>query len=151
MSELQEILYLGKGVILTLLQFMWESLTQHKQLTFEDLKNEKVLSALIGRNVIEVKNADKTISKGAGGTGTVRFALQATLEDKSKLNLFVKIPTGSLFERVFLTLFRVYDNEFNFYANIRPQLPDVNTGGDNSSHSDSEPKYLWCPQVYHAQ
>lgn len=151
--KLQELVFFTKSVLSTLCGFLWEYFTCAKQLTMDDLLDAKLLSSLIKRTVIKVENKSDAISLGGGGTGTVRFGLIAHLDDGSKLHLFVKTPTGSLFERVFLTVFRVYDNEFNFYANIRSLLPDVSTdnGAQNRQLTPSPESYLWCPKVYHAR
>lgn len=140
---LHDLWYLGSGVLKTLAIIVLQDICGgQKQLTLTDLENPECLSKLISRKVSRVERKKEAISIGAGGTGTTRFGLAATLEDGSKLNLFVKTPTGSLFERVFLTLFRVYDNEFLFYAKIRGLLPDL---------LDSNKGNKWCPEVYHAK
>lgn len=150
--KLQEIGYLTKSVLSTLCGFLWEYVTCAKQLGMDDLLDAKLLSSLIKKTVLRVESKTDAISLGAGGTGTVRFGLIAYLEDGTKLHLFVKTPTGSLFERVFLTVFRVYDNEFNFYANIRPLLPDVRVDDGVENRIERGPeRYLWCPKVHHAR
>lgn len=152
--KLQELGFLTKAVLSTLCGFLWEYVTCANQLTMDDLLDAKLLSSIIKKRVIRVDSKSDAISLGAGGTGTVRFGLVAHLDDGTKLHLFVKTPTGSLFERVFLTVFRVYDNEFNFYANVRSLLPDVQVNNEvKSLHITtlSSERYLWCPKVHHAR
>ena len=61
---------------------------------------------------VDVAKAARSVSVvGAGGTGTSRSWLRVD----GALDLFVKLPSPTLVERVFLTVFGVYDNELNFY------------------------------------
>jgi hypothetical protein len=105
--------------------------------TETDLLDPVFVSELMGRRIIAVAPTNKSISLGGGGTGTTRMALTFTFEDGSNLRVFVKLPTTSMFERVFLTLFSVYSNELNFYSNILPLFP-----------KDSNNKCTWCPEVH---
>lgn len=149
MGQFGELWYLGSGVLQTLIRFLIEHITTEKQLKMTDLMDSVLLSSLIKKKVVRVeRNID--IAIGSGGTGTERFTITAYLSDGSKLHLFIKIPTESLFERVFLTLFRVYDNEINFYANIRPHLPDLSSTSIIHNKTDAE-NSLWCPDVHFAK
>lgn len=140
--KLQELWYLSSGIVGTLFAIFFDSIVGRKQLTIKDILDTKIISDLIDEEVINVEQKVEN-SFGAGGTGTSRFKLDAFLKSGQKLALFVKLPTESLFERVFLTLFQVYDNEFNFYAKVRSLLPDMQARVTD--------KFLWCPKVHHAK
>eukprot|EP01062_Namystynia_karyoxenos_P056971 TRINITY_DN47920_c0_g1_i1.p2 TRINITY_DN47920_c0_g1~~TRINITY_DN47920_c0_g1_i1.p2 ORF type:complete len:437 (+),score=138.09 TRINITY_DN47920_c0_g1_i1:175-1311(+) len=93
----------------------------------EDLTPAAV-SRLVGRQVTQVskrKDREKVMAGGdvtelgAGGTGTCRAWLTLCYADGEEANVFVKMPATTLMERLFLTVFRVYPNELNFYTNVR--------------------------------
>ena len=144
--KLRELYYLSSSLIATFALFCIEDFVpgfRKKQLTFRDLTNAKTLSSLINKDVVSVTSREEQISLGAGGTGTDRFAIVATLRNGAKINLFCKVPATAWFERVFLTIFQVYQNEINFYENVRSLLPDKK---ENSAEEDR-----WCPEVYYAK
>eukprot|EP00939_MAST-03C_sp_MAST-3C-sp1_P002691 g2691.t1 len=60
---------------------------------------------------------------GAGGAGTSRAFVRVEFSDGSAERYFVKLPAATLFERLFLTVFRVYNNELHFYESVRKYLP----------------------------
>lgn len=101
----------------------WLQSSKYHQYTIMDLHNPETLSVLISKHVVDVNGHtssrfDFTVDEsdlGAGGTGTERSSLVATLEDGTKLHLFVKFPARKFAERVFLTMFKVYQNEVTFY------------------------------------
>lgn len=103
----------------------------------KDMLDSVFMSELMGRKIVAIAPTNKSISLGGGGTGTTRLALTLTLDDGSSMRVFVKLPTASVFERVFLTLFSVYGNEINFYTNILPLFPKA-----------ADSKCNWCPHVH---
>lgn len=92
----------------------------------EDLSDSERLGKLLRREVVRVERhkAKSAAELGAGGTGTSRAWLTAYPRG---LKLFAKLPAASAFERIFLTVFGVYQNELDMYAfvkraNYRPGL-----------------------------
>lgn len=142
--KIEEIFFLASNVVrcilLTYLENFFAPLS--RQLLSNDFYDPQKLSELIGKNVVSVSDRKEKISLGAGGTGTTRFALVATLKDGSVEHLFCKVPSLSVFERVFLTVFRIYDNEILFYEKVRQLLPDMSSKFDGFS---------WCPKVHRAK
>jgi hypothetical protein len=109
-----------------------------RALKFEDVIEPAFLSMLLQKTVVRVRQREESIHVGAGGTGTSRYAISTELADGTLLHLFIKLPTSSLSERIFLTLFNCYDNELGFYTNLRNALPDK-----TSNYSGNK----WCPEV----
>lgn len=127
LSRFQEYTYISSGFshvfLVWLLDYLRLWRNGERQVTIEDLLKPEVLSKFIKRDVASVRIDDGSgVSRGAGGTGTSRAPLWVTLRDGEELHLFVKTPTTSLLECAFFTLFRVYENEVNFYANHFTQL-----------------------------
>ena len=61
---------------------------------------------------------------GAGGAGTSRCWIRIEFEDGSSEHLFIKLPATTMLERLFLTVFGVYENEIRFYKSVRDTLPN---------------------------
>jgi len=113
-SIFQDTLYISFGVAYILGSWLLSSLRH--QFRVDDLKNPNILSQYLGRKVLAVEdNENNTIGEGGGGTGTNRSFLVATTDNNEKLYLFVKTPSVSWLERLFLTLFKIYDNEITAY------------------------------------
>ena len=142
--KIEEIIFLASNVLrCVILTYIEDFLVpSSQQLLSKDFHNTKKLSELIGKNVVSVADREEKISLGGGGTGTTRFALVATMKDGSVEHLFCKVPSLSVFERIFLTVFKIYDNEILFYEKIRRLLPDMTSKCNGFS---------WCPQVYRAK
>lgn len=127
MPSLQEYNYISLGFSRVFFTWFLEYLriisNGEPQTTIEELLKPQILSTFIREDVISVQIDDTNgVSRGAGGTGTSRAPLLATLRNGQELHLFVKTPTKSLLECAFFTLFRVYENEVNFYAKYFNQL-----------------------------
>lgn len=110
----------------------------------EELLDPAVMSRCLGLPVKSVTiTAREAISMGAGGTGTSRTALTATLASDEVLHLFVKLPTSSIAERAFMTVFQVYDNELLFYGRyINDLLSRTRCAGS---------RWTTAPQVFHCK
>ena len=142
--KLEEIFFLITNVSKCLLLTYMEDLffPSSRQVLSADLHNPKKLSELIKKDVVSVVDREEKISLGAGGTGTTRFALTANLRDGTTEHLFCKVPSLSVFERLLLTVFKVYENEIRFYDRIRKLMPDL---------ADKSAQFPWCPKVHYAK
>jgi aminoglycoside phosphotransferase (APT) family kinase protein len=128
-----ESIYLSVKLYYNALQITLDDLLSLLGLKMYDLRarnitwfhSAKNLSSLTHQNITFVKTntthgnrlADPTLSDGLG-TGTCLAWLDASLSSGQSLKLFVKIPPKDFFNRLFLTTFGVYQNEFNFYENV---------------------------------
>jgi hypothetical protein len=143
MSGLAEGFYVGFGLLSTIFNILVSQylpfIERHPSL--EDIKNPKVLSKLLNKQVSSIQISQK-VSAGAGGNGTTRQALTAVLEDGSELHLFIKTPAGTLMERAFLTFFKIYESEVRFYRSLLPKLLAVH---------DPARKWLPYPNCYCAK
>lgn len=139
-NKWQEIAHLLFGFLKTSAWIFFENyLPWLKQPSLDQLYQPKLLSSYIKQEVESVEVNREELSAGAGGTGTARNAIIVTLKNSTKLHLFIKTPTASFAERVFLGIFKVYDNEMNFYDHVCQQMID--------------PTASWqiCPKIYHAR
>eukprot|EP00041_Stephanoeca_diplocostata_P009986 m.157751 g.157751 ORF g.157751 m.157751 type:complete len:427 (+) comp17975_c1_seq9:163-1443(+) len=130
-SKLEEVFFLARSVVLVAVRMLWDWMTcpKHWPTTIQHL-DVPVLSSLTGMNVTHVEHDARFLNRdvtevGAGGIGTSRAWLTLTVQNEngstSKEHVFVKLPTESVLERVFLTVFGVYHNELNFYNSIANQ------------------------------
>eukprot|EP01065_Artemidia_motanka_P006415 TRINITY_DN13157_c0_g2_i1.p1 TRINITY_DN13157_c0_g2~~TRINITY_DN13157_c0_g2_i1.p1 ORF type:complete len:411 (+),score=93.43 TRINITY_DN13157_c0_g2_i1:85-1317(+) len=95
----------------------------------EDL-SPALLSSFMGKDVVKVhRRSDRekhmtgdVTDLGAGGTGTCRAWLEVEYRGGGSDHVFVKMPATTLSERLFLTVFNVYQNELNFYMSVRGRL-----------------------------
>lgn len=134
-------LYLVSGFMYYLCGIAIDSLPfTEPQITCTDLLSPQVLSKLTHLDIEEVSlNHEDKISKGAGGTGTCRQSIIAKLKNGQTLYLFIKTPTTSILERAFMTLFKVYENELNFYSSLHKEF------------SQLDKDWMFCPEVYYVK
>jgi hypothetical protein len=123
---IKESIYLlyGFGTILVDLSIDSINPFSSKQPSLNDLNDPTLLSSLLNcGNILSIEdgetNGNDKLEAGGGGNGTCRKSLIVKLENGKILYCFVKVPTTSLVERVFLTLFKVYNNELHFYKELR--------------------------------
>jgi hypothetical protein len=119
---IQDSLYLASGFVKLYTIFILDYLNiiknGERQVEISELLNPDFLSQFIGKKVRFVQiDRGASVGAGAGGNGTDRAPLIVRLDNDEELHLFVKIPTHQIIERIFLTLFKVYDNELKFYTN----------------------------------
>eukprot|EP00756_Hemistasia_phaeocysticola_P016374 Hpha_TRINITY_DN15471_c5_g3::TRINITY_DN15471_c5_g3_i1::g.176728::m.176728 len=134
LTLLRELTVFTMELVTVLGGMLWDKLYRARGIprTVGDI-TPAVLSGLLRRKVVRVgrqKSMEQHMTGevtdlGAGGTGTTRAWLDLVYEDGEEDRVFVKMPAGRLAERLFLTVFRVYHNELNFYANVRshPKVP----------------------------
>ena len=114
--------YLWFGFTTTLIDLLIDNINPFspKVPKLEDLNNVEYLSTLINQPVERVEEEiQQKVEAGGGGNGTCRRALTVYLTNGKKLNIFAKTPAATLMERVFLTFFKVYNNELHFYKELR--------------------------------
>ena len=124
-SRIREGLYISFNVVRTLIQILLDRCVQKRP----TLDVEFFRNVLQRDDVVEVRRDSKKENRsiedvGAGGTGTSRAFVEVVFSNRSRIKYFVKFPAPDLFSRVFLTVFKVYENELNFYANVRERVPN---------------------------
>jgi hypothetical protein len=124
-SVLREGSYIGLNVFLTLIQILIDKVTQSRPNLDVAFFSDVLQRGDIQKVSRDFKKENRSIEDvGAGGTGTARAFVEVQFSNGKKSKYFVKFPAPELFQRTFLTVFKVYANELNFYANVRDHVPD---------------------------
>lgn len=113
--------YLWFGFTTTLIDLLIDNINPFspKVPKLEDLNNVEYLSTLLNQPVERVEEGIQQKAEAGGGTGSCQRAITVYLTNGKKLHLFAKTHAATLLKRVFLTFFKVYNNELHFYKELR--------------------------------
>ena len=117
---------------------------EQKQVWIEELLNPTIMGQYINEEVAAVEHDKLGVSKGAGGLGTDRAALNILLKNGRTIHAFVKTPTKSFFINAFFTVFQIYDNEMRFYVNHLKHLKEC-------LDKPNDEKWSVGPILYHGR